>query len=190
MSRYVITISPDNGGEAGGRAAHTTVRVDTSTGDTRITELTVRSGNGGGLAPADVPVVDLDLLVRALTPRQAPAVLAATEARRTTDARRLVPEASVATEAAPAKAAPRKTGRKKATPAKAATKKAARAKRAAPTSEGKRAYRRMPDPQQVLAAYRKVGTVAGLADHFGVPRHTATSWARRLRQQGHAVGRG
>jgi hypothetical protein len=187
MSRYVITISPDNGGEAGGQAAHTTVRVDTSTGDTRITELTVRSGNGGGLAPTDVPVVDLDLLVRALTPRQA---LAATEARGATDARGLVPEASVATEAAPAKAPARKAGRKKATPAKAAAKKATRAKRAAPTGEGKRAYRRMPDPQQVLAAYRKVGTVAGLADHFGVPRHTATSWARRLRQQGHAVGRG
>jgi hypothetical protein len=52
-----------------------------------------------------------------------------------------------------------------------------------------RAYRRMPAPEDVLAAYRQVGTVSGLADHFGVPRHTVQGWARRLRSQGYQIGR-
>jgi hypothetical protein len=52
-----------------------------------------------------------------------------------------------------------------------------------------RAYRRMPPPEDVLDAYRQVGTVSGLADHFGVPRHTVQGWARRLRGQGYQIGR-
>ena len=58
--------------------AHTTVRIDTSSGNTLITELTVRAADGTGLAPSDLPAVDLDLLVRALhpTPQPAPAVTA------------------------------------------------------------------------------------------------------------------
>jgi transposase len=40
-----------------------------------------------------------------------------------------------------------------------------------------------------MAAYQQVGTVTGLAEHFGVPRHTVTGWARRLRDQGHDIGR-
>jgi hypothetical protein len=52
-----------------------------------------------------------------------------------------------------------------------------------------RAYRRMPPPEDVLDAYRQVGTVSGLADHFGVPRHTVQGWARRLRSQGYQIGR-
>jgi len=59
----------------------------------------------------------------------------------------------------------------------------------APAAGGERAYRRMPDPEVVLAAYRKVGTVSGLAGHFGVPRHTIQGWARRLRREGYEIGR-
>lgn len=54
---------------------------------------------------------------------------------------------------------------------------------------GERAYRRMPDPNEVMAAYEEVGTVSGLAEHFGVPRHTVNHWARRLRGQGYEIGR-
>jgi len=59
----------------------------------------------------------------------------------------------------------------------------------APAVGGERAYRRMPDPEEVLAAYRKVGTVSGLAGYFGVPRHTIQGWARRLRREGYEIGR-
>ena len=54
---------------------------------------------------------------------------------------------------------------------------------------GERAYRRMPDPDEVMAAYEEVGTVSGLAEHYGVPRHTVNHWARRLRGQGYEIGR-
>ena len=58
------------------------------------------------------------------------------------------------------------------------------------TGDQQRAYRRMPPADDVLAAYRQAGTLTGLAEHFGVPRHTVQGWARRLRREGHAIGRG
>jgi transposase len=47
----------------------------------------------------------------------------------------------------------------------------------------------MPDADAVLAAYEEVGSVSGLADYFGVPRHTVQGWARRLRREGYDIGR-
>lgn len=58
-----------------------------------------------------------------------------------------------------------------------------------PKTKGARAYRRMPDPDTIMKAYRKIGTVSGLADRFEVPRHTVNHWARRLRSQGYDIGR-
>jgi hypothetical protein len=52
-----------------------------------------------------------------------------------------------------------------------------------------RAYRRMPEPDAVIKAYQKVGTISALAEHFDVPVYTAQSWARRLRSQGYQIGR-
>jgi transposase-like protein len=47
----------------------------------------------------------------------------------------------------------------------------------------------MPPADQVMAAYQQIGTVTGLAEHFDVPRHTVSGWARRLRNEGHNIGR-
>jgi hypothetical protein len=55
---------------------------------------------------------------------------------------------------------------------------------------GERAYRRMPAADEVLSAYQQVGTVRGLADYYGVPRHTVQGWARRLRREGYSIGQG
>lgn len=175
MSRYVITITPDNDGAAGTDTAHTTVRVDISTGQTRITELTVRAASGDGLAPADLPPVDLDLLVRALA---APAAHPA-----------LPPVADTVEQVAPAsRPRARKTAAKKAT-AKATRSAAKKATKQAAEGSGTRAYRRMPEPDQVMDVYRQTGSITAVAEHFGVPRHTVAGWARRLRTQGHAIGR-
>jgi hypothetical protein len=65
----------------------------------------------------------------------------------------------------------------------------ARSQRQVPAAAGERAYRRMPPAEEVLAAYRQLGTVSGLAEHFGVPRHTVQGWARRLRGLGYQIGR-
>lgn len=54
---------------------------------------------------------------------------------------------------------------------------------------GSRQYRRMPDPDEVMAAYDQIGTITGLADHFHVPTYTVNSWARRLRNDGYQIGR-
>jgi transposase-like protein len=47
----------------------------------------------------------------------------------------------------------------------------------------------MPEAAEVLSAYEQAGTITALAEHYGVPRHTVTGWARRLRREGHAIGR-
>jgi hypothetical protein len=64
-----------------------------------------------------------------------------------------------------------------------------RQRKAKTSAGGERAYRRMPDASEVMKAYEEVGTVSGLAEHFGVPRHTVNHWARRLRGQGYEIGR-
>jgi len=53
---------------------------------------------------------------------------------------------------------------------------------------GARAYRRMPPADEVMAAYHRIGSVSGLADHFGVPGHTVQGWARQLRRHGYTIG--
>ncbi len=228
MSRFVITIAPDDGA-GGADSAFTTVRVDTSTGQARITELTVRAAADGGLAPTDLPPIDMGLLIGALTVAAAPQALpaATTPVSTPTTAGDSVPEPSgpdvVATGRAlgeptgpaarrraskaaagtsPAKkATARKSASRKPTADKAtAVKKAAAAKSTAkatsrrgraadPAATAPRAYRRMPEPEQVMDVYRQTGSITAVAEHFGVPRHTVAGWARRLRTLGHTIGR-
>jgi hypothetical protein len=96
----------------------------------------------------------------------------------------------------------RKSAGRKATAGKAAAAKKATAAKttraashrqpaaaAAPAVTAPRAYRRMPNPEQVMDVYRQTGSITGVAEHFSVPRHTVAGWARRLRGQGHTIGR-
>jgi hypothetical protein len=196
MSSYTITITPDDTSRAS-----TTLRVDVSDNSPRITELLVRAGTATGLSAQQLPAVDLDLLLRAVTPTGAPMAINASG----TDDTSTVAEASAApatagparrerrgAAAAPAKRAGRKqaepaaaTGRGKAAEARAA-KKAAKATRttgsSAAGSGGERAYRRAP--ADLAQVFQQAGGVTAVARHYGVPRHTAQSWVRRLRQQG------
>jgi hypothetical protein len=192
VGRYVVTITPDNGTAA----AHTTVRVDTSSGQTRVTELTVEAGSGAGLAPADLPPIDLDLLVRALT--------APVPARTPAQTRKLEAPSNESVVGEPTEPAPRRRGTTGARAKKAAVAKKTTAKKATVTragvnkaapvrkvaaKTGTRAYRRMPEPEQVMDVYRQTGSVTAVAEHFDVPRHTVAGWARRLRTLGYAIGR-
>jgi hypothetical protein len=76
-----------------------------------------------------------------------------------------------------------RTAPAKKAPARSRQTKAEKAAAMQPTN-GRRAYRRMPEAAELLAAYREVGGTTALARHYGVPRHTATGWLRRLRMQG------
>ncbi len=169
MSGYTVTITP-SGGQSG---PQTTIQVDTTSGAARVTELTVRAG-GSGLSPQELPVIDLAALVAALAPASAPALTAAPAAPAIADA-----------PAAPAR------GRRGRKPAAEAPKKSTRgggrrrgaAAEEAPAKAG-RAYRRMPAQDDVLAAWNETRSATQVANHFGVPRHTAPGWLRRLRQLG------
>lgn len=191
MAGYTITIAP-NDDEAG---PLTTIRVDTGSGSARITELTVRAVEGAGLSPQQLPAVNLEQLIAALAP-SAPVAIAASAHAEPAPASPdgSVPAAPAQPSVAPEPSAPparvgRSTRAKKAGRKAAARKAPSRtrqpsAEKAAGQASGRRAYRRMPDAGDVLTAYREVGGTTALARHFGVPRHTATGWLRRLRSQG------
>jgi hypothetical protein len=40
----------------------------------------------------------------------------------------------------------------------------------------------MPDIDELLATHAEVGGVTRLAEHYGVPRHTAQGWMSRARK--------
>ncbi|GIF01079.1 hypothetical protein [Paractinoplanes rishiriensis] len=61
--------------------------------------------------------------------------------------------------------------------------------KAAKRGSGDRSYRRMPDPTELVTAYRQASSVTELASRYGVPRHTMNGWLSRLRQKGLLVGR-
>ena len=179
MSSYTITITPDDT-----TRASTTLRIDVSDNAARITELLVRAGAAAGLSPQQLPAVDLDLLLRAVNPGAAPAI----------------PEAVAESSEAPARSAPtrrvrsarsaagrtRRGAAKQAEPKAAAKRGGANAGRAAKatkaTTTGERAYRRAP--ADLVQVFAEVGGVTAVARHYGVPRYTAQSWIRRLRNEG------
>jgi hypothetical protein len=183
MSKYVITITPDPPTEAPG--AETIVRLDVSTGRPRVRELIVRSGEGTTTA-TELANIDFAMLVRAFSGAGEGAAPAADPlvAR--------VPEpvfSGRATAATEDRSARGRAGRP--TSERPAPERAGRERRAADrVGAGEaRAYRRMPDPDEAFAVYQELGTITNLAEHYGVPRHTAQGWATRLRRMGYEIGR-
>jgi hypothetical protein len=189
MTGYIVTIRRDAPhAESGGQ---TTVRFDLSSGQARVQELIVTAGEGGGLAPADLPRIDLDLLVRALDwgPNGSGTALAAAPVETRPAPGRpgghLPAQPGHAT-GPPGQAAGHGTGHG-AEPARRRTRGDGHA-HAPPDSTG-RSYRRMPDAAEVVAAYQKTGSISALAKYYRVPRYTAQGWAGRLRRQGYKIGR-
>jgi hypothetical protein len=166
MSGYTVTITP-SGGQSG---PQTTIQVDTTSGAARVTELTVRAG-GSGLSPQELPVIDLAALVAALAPGSVPALSAAPAAPAIADA----PATSRGRRGRKAAEAPKKSAR--------GGRRRGAAVEEAPAKAG-RAYRRMPAQEDVVAAWNETHSATQVANHFDVPRHTATGWLRRLRQLG------
>jgi hypothetical protein len=223
MGAYLITIKPE---ERSG--AETTLRIETSGEQTLITELNVRAGDGVGLAPADLPALDLGALIAAVMPKgavgtDAPAAggpdvevspdgpevspgsaegTVTTPATTTRTGRRGSARTTKSTGRSTANTGPVNTA--SARPAKAAKKTSSRitsksgqgaagarkaTAKAASAGDGTgkaatREYRRMPAVEEVVATYRQLGGTTALAQHYGVPRHTATGWVRRLRSLG------
>jgi hypothetical protein len=177
VAGYTITITP-NDDDTG---AQTIIRVDTTTGTPRVMELTVSAPGGGGLSPHELPAVNLEQLIAALAPTPQAAIASAPAA-----------PTVVESTAAPAGRGgrSRKRAGRKAPAKKAATTRTRQARAAKVTAsrgesaDGRRAYRRMPEGSEVAELYRTAGTATAVAEHYGVPRHTASGWVRRLRSQG------
>jgi hypothetical protein len=163
MSGYTLTITT-HGAHAG---AQTTIDVDTATGRPQITQLRVRPADSTGLSPDQLPLVDLPALILALTPPVPVPVTVAPVAEPA-----VVVTPTRPRRAAAAAKATRATGTRRNT------------RRAAAPAETGRAYRRMPDQDQVAAVYRESNSATAVARHFEVPRHTANGWLRRLRTLG------
>lgn len=173
MAQYVVNIAPvpDATNETG-PIPEATVRIDVEDGQVLVRELTIRAPEGAGLATAEPPYVDFELLLKAFarpaapTPAPAPANVEA---------------------AAEAEATSTKPKEKLATP-RVARKATAPGKRPARAESGRslgpgRVYRRAPEPEVLMAAYEQTGSIAGVAAQFGVPAHTAQGWISRLRQK-------
>ncbi|GIM98329.1 hypothetical protein [Paractinoplanes toevensis] len=221
MDSYTITITPDD--DSGNS---TTLTVDTSTGQTRITSVHMHAP--AGLTGAAMPSVDVGLLLQAVSgstptpaaitadpttvaktaPHPVPANTDATadESPATTATVTPQPATRDTTEHAPGTAPAKRSSRRKAgtapsakgaqapssrasggrsqpAPRKTVPRRRAAEQPAAAAAESgaERVYRRMPD--DFAAVYRQAGTAAAVADHYGVPRHTAQGWVRRHKKQ-------
>ncbi|GAA5188461.1 hypothetical protein GCM10023322_39190 [Rugosimonospora acidiphila] len=157
MSTYTITLTPEDSADASA-----IVRVEIGPAGPRITELTVRAGTGGELVPGRLPGVDLGRLLRALTPPAPPVARRPGTAKSRAVKSRAVKSRAVKSRAVKSPAA---------VPAVA--------------GDGRRAYRRAPG--DLAEVYARTPDTAALADHYGVPRHTAQGWLRRLRADGGRV---
>jgi hypothetical protein len=179
VTLYTITITPDD------QNVTTSLRLDTTSGEVRLTDLNVHAD--GGMALAELPTIDFALLLRAIGPVAGGtgAGPASPRSRRrvkaTTSTRRSALRESPAADQGPSttkragkpagKVAEKRVGKRvgKRTSRKAAS---------VEESQGARAYRRMPE--DFAAVYRDAGSAAAVAEHYGVPKHTAYSWIRRL----------
>jgi hypothetical protein len=170
VAGYTITIAPTDD-ETG---AQTTIRVDTASGTTRITELTVRAVDGGGLSAQQLPSLNLDQLIAALAPPVTTAITAAPTASEPASASAGAPEPGVSQDpSAPAAAPSSRAGRPR--PKKTARKTAQKDARARRGPDGVSRGRRYDGTGPLLrctAAHRH-----RLASPAAQPGH-----ARRLRQ--------
>jgi len=202
MDSYTITITPnDDSGNS------TTLVVDTTDGQVRITDMRLHAADG--LAGGTMPTVDISLLLRAVgTMPSEPPRMAATPAPAPAPAEAETPTADHVDATPPARAAraraaapateptrPRRaraakaaatpeTGRRSRRgsaegPANSAATKRAAKKAATPATSSGRAYRRMPEDFSTV--YAQSSSPAAIAEHYGVPRHTAQGWIRRIK---------
>ncbi|MCA2215083.1 hypothetical protein [Jidongwangia harbinensis] len=156
MSRFTVTVESDR--PDGGLM---TIHLDTSAGTSRVLEVTVTAGQGGSVSGLSLPHVSLDQLLSAFAGPDpaAPPVGAApggTAPPVALPEQRSAPDPGPGTEAS--------------------------GQPAPETAE--RNYRRMPDADELVAAYRNAASIGALAAAYGVPRHTMNGWLSRLRRQG------
>jgi hypothetical protein len=178
MAQYVVNIAPvpDATNETD-PIPKATVHIDVEDEQVLVRELTIRAPQGAGLATAELPYVDFELLLKAFA--------RPTAAKRSAKSPHTPAHAAEkASEEQKEKPAAAGIGEdRKATAAGKRTARSAGAPRPRPGPGPGRAYRRAPAPEVLVAAYEQTGSIAGVAAKFDVPVHTAQGWISRLRQK-------
>ncbi|WP_156623849.1 hypothetical protein [Mycobacterium sp. 852002-40037_SCH5390672] len=161
MSIYLITIQPVGADGKPAESSRAVVRVDTGGSQPRIIEMTLQSSAPSGLTIGSLPAVDLGSVVEALQAGILGADGGDCKAPEGVKSPSGVSEdlASTRQQHFMQSAAPLRT-----------------------EPERGRAYRRMPNVVELESVYNQIGTVTGVAKHYGVPRHTAQGWMARLRK--------
>jgi hypothetical protein len=158
VAQYVVTITPVIGeGGPEEESSRTTMRICAEDGQVFIKELTVRVAEDARLGPGDVLQVDLDLLMQAFAVKRPTTDGAQPQVREVAARPQHAVTPPSSPNAGPAGVSPTRTDR---------------------------AYRRMPDPAELKDIYLFNRTITGVAQHYGVPTHTAQGWISRLRRKG------
>ncbi|MEU7632953.1 hypothetical protein AB0C34_23725 [Nocardia sp. NPDC049220] len=167
MGNYTVVITPDPVGDErdSSDVPHLTIRIAATASDTsRVTDIGINTTAPAGLTSQNVLGIDIEAIVTALARRFTPSGFHAASAGPPASASERNSEQMVLERtSAPAVGNP--------APGPSVT-----------DSKGERAYRRMPDISELRATYKQLGTVAAVAKHYGVPRHTAQGWMGRLRR--------
>lgn len=181
MARYTVVITPDPIEGANGGVPQMTIQIDSGTPEPRITGIAINSTAAAGLTTLTMQDIDLPAIVAALASRILPPSATANPAGPPAHpAERQDPgPGEPPTRTAPVTGAPD-------TPLASAGRRGKSADNLVSvdgeSGSTERVYRKMPDPSELRATYQRLGTVTGLAKHYGVPRHTAQGWMGRLRK--------
>jgi hypothetical protein len=180
VGSYTITFTPDDVSNASA-----VVRVDLGAVGARITELTVRAGNGDGLVPGELPGFDLGRLLRAIAPAgpTAPAFELAA-----------APVASAATigslEPQPAVAAPARSTAAKRTAARGASERGAAKRATATRAAGKKTAAKQTPAKKTIGRATGTGRTARKAATAGSSRAATRTSAAAARTAQTAQGAG
>ena len=188
MNQYVVTISPVTENDPTAVSPHMIVRIDVSGGAAHVVELTVRASAGADLATGQLPSIDLERLAQVFGSPTAPGAAAVEAASGAAPAGDDIPDAEpvAAPHEAPAPV-PRAVRRASARPSGPSGRSGTAIEQRRNDERNvtaARAYRRMPDPDELKDLYTEIGSIAGVAKHYGVPTHTAQGWIGRLRRLG------
>jgi hypothetical protein len=175
MTRYQLTITKaSEGWEAVPDSLQAVARVRTHDGQAFVEEIVLRAPAGRMTIADQELLTDLGVLIGAFSPGAEKLKGAAAGPARRPRALR--------TAADPAPDAERDAGRP---PGLIRTAEDSGKPALLPAE---RIYRRMPDVRELREVYQERRTITGVAEHFGVPRHTAQGWITRLRRRGIQIG--
>lgn len=173
MSNYTVIITAHEGRETDETNPQLVLHIDAASGQAKVLAVSVTDPTGQGVTTSNYPRVDLVAVVDAMT-----------EAITSTSNGTQLPSKVTPIGCDPNPETPKSPDNV----ALVSSKKVLDSKsNAASLSDSEvrdtsRAYRKMPDPDELRRNLEAIGTVTDLAKHYKVPRHTAQGWVGRLRK--------